>query len=102
MPQVRFAASAGRRRGELQLSDAGMTFTPLASADGTQLGFAIDGWQLVWEEIAGIERVAGTSGDVRVHYDDCLHYAPVRIHEPLRRFFAIVDVFLAERSVHAA
>jgi hypothetical protein len=96
MPQVRFPASDERRRGELRLTDDGMTFIP------DQRGMTLDGWHLSWSEIAGIERVAGPGGKLRVHYDDCLHFQAVRIHESLRQFFALVDAFVATRSVRAA
>jgi hypothetical protein len=96
MPQVRFPASDDRRRGELRLTDDGMTFIP------DQRGMTLDGWHLAWSEVAGIERVTGPGGKVRVHYDDCLHFQPVTIHDSLRQFFAIIDVVLADRAAHAA
>ena len=110
MPTTRFPASAGQYHGELRLSDAGLEFVPVTTADGAQMCLGLDGWRLRWSEIAGLERVErrrglrpGASGGlVRVHYDACARFASVVIHGSLRAFFEEADALAAAAAMPLA
>lgn len=97
MPELRVPATAGAFHGELRLTRDGIDFVPVSTREGDQLVLGVRGWHVGWEQLAGLERVAGSGGDVRIHYDGAARCVAVRVHGSLQELFGCCDEFLAAR-----
>jgi len=106
MHDTSFAATSGQYQGELRVTRDGLAFLPVMTFDGSQMVLGIQGWQLAWNEIAGLERVAKRGGlrpgepggTVRVHYDGAARSFPVLVRASLRSFFDAIDAQVAAVS----
>jgi hypothetical protein len=102
MPNTHYPARAKRRDGELQLSETGLSFAPVARAGHNQLCFDLEGWHLEWVQVAGLERVLKRPGDVRIHYANGARFETVTMTHALEQFFADADEHIARAAANRA